>query len=791
MADELKSLSERVNLLLTQVTVIQKELAAIQQQLQNTSVVAADTTMQDTTLAGFEVANASNESQPQTPPPIAKPVFYRDGKQVLSDAKKQQTYTAVPKPPAAPINIEKLLGANLIKYIGIAVFFLGIAYFVKYAIDNEWISESLRVAIGMGIGFALIGGGHYLHRNYRTFGAVLSGGGIALLYFSVYWGFQYYNLFSQLAALAIMVGITLLAVGLAVLYRMEALAVVAVVGGFASPFLASTGQGNMLNLFAYLLILNIGVAVLYYLKSWRSITYVAFLMTAALWIGWYASTDEIPAKYSYLSIALFAFFFYLVFWIMANHSPLHVKTDLALPDASFSLMNTICFTSILFLLIDKWFSGTYNGGFLLVAALIQIGWALFFRRLLHHLNQTSITIHLYGGMAVLLVTLAIPAQFNDYSITYAWAAEAVILLYLSGREGFERLQLPLALVNLLAIGSLLNDWDSFYGRSLTEFEYDDAGNLLKTYVWHYKVLLNKGFGATIALLVSLAAQAMMIRYTRKSAFSLWGIQSDEAGQRSLGTYVVGGLLLGYWGGYLEIDFHQQNLQLPVEWVDEIQLSFSTLFTFLVIFLAKKSARQYWINLTALIAVLVVALYPLFLHFSVRGLRNEALGGQLSWWYFAAHYALLLLHSLLIVELLQQYWQLKNKQNTVFQAFTVSVCAWILFVITSEYDHWYVISRFETPETIAELAVTSQRQGYALLWGVSSFFMFLAGLWRKNVTVRLTALACFALSLGKFFIADFVHLDNLSRIISLTAIGVLLLVIAFLYEKLKRIIFNNE
>ncbi len=172
-------------------------------------------------------------------------------------------------------------------------------------------------------------------------------------------------------------------------------------------------------------------------------------------------------------------------------------------------------------------------------------------------------------MAVLLVTLAIPAQFNDYSITYAWAAEAVILLYLSGREGFERLQLPLALVNLLAIGSLFNDWDSFYGRSLTELEYDDAGNLLKTYIWHYKVLLNKGSGATVALLASLAAQALMSRYTRKSVFSLWEIQSDEAGQRFLGIYVVGGLLLGYWGGYLEIDFHQQNLQLPVEWVDEI------------------------------------------------------------------------------------------------------------------------------------------------------------------------------------------------------------------------------
>lgn len=789
MADDLKSLTERVNLLLTQVAAIQKELAAIQQQLQKAPVGATNTVIKDTLSAGSEVANTGSE--PQIPPPIVRPVFYRNGKQVLSDVKKTQTHTTASAAPLAPVNFEKLLGANLIKYIGIAVFFLGVAYFVKYAIDNEWISESVRVTIGMGIGVALIGGGHYLRCNYRTFGAVIAGGGIALLYFSAYWGFQYYNLFSQTVALAMMVGFTLLAVALAVLYRIEALAVVAVVGGFASPFLASTGQGNMLNLFAYLLILNIGVAVLYYLKSWRSATYVAFTMTAALWIIWYASTDEIPVKYSHLSVGLFAVAFYIVFWIMTNYPLLRAKIDLTLPDAAFSLTSTACFTSILFLLTESRFSGTYNGSFLLVAALIQIGWAVIFRQLLHHITPTTVAVHLYGGMAVLLVTLAIPAQFSGYSITYAWAAEAVLLLYVSGREGFERLQLPLALVNLLAIGSLFNDWDNFYGRSLTEFTYDDAGNLLKTYVWHYKVLLNKGFGATVALLASIAIQALIIRRTRKSAFALWGIQSDETGQCSLEVYAVVALLLGFFGGYLEIDFHRQNLQLPVEWVDEIQLFFITLFAFLIIFLAKKSNRQYWINLTALIAVAVVALYPLFLHFSVRSLRNEALGGELSWWYFAAHYVLLVLHALLIAELLRQHWQLKNKQNIAFQSLTVSICAWILFLITSEYDHWYIISRFETPATIAELAVTAQRQGYTLLWGISSFFMFLAGLWRKNVTVRLTALACFALALGKFFIVDFVHLDNLSRIISLTAIGVLLLVIAFLYEKLKRIIFDNE
>ncbi|MDP4131019.1 MAG: DUF2339 domain-containing protein [Bacteroidota bacterium] len=46
-------------------------------------------------------------------------------------------------------DIEKFIGENLINKVGFAVLVLGISFFVKYAIDQEWINKTGRVCIGL------------------------------------------------------------------------------------------------------------------------------------------------------------------------------------------------------------------------------------------------------------------------------------------------------------------------------------------------------------------------------------------------------------------------------------------------------------------------------------------------------------------------------------------------------------------------------------------------------------------------------------------------------------------
>ena len=187
-------------------------------------------------------------------------------------------------------DLEKFIGENLFNKIGIAILVLGIGFFVKYAIDQDWINEYGRVAIGIFCGIVLVGTAHYLRRAYHSFSSVLAGGGLAVFYFTIAFAFHQYHIINQVTAFMIMVVITIFAVLLAFLYDKLELAVIATVGGFITPFLLSTGEGNYVVLFSYLSLLNFGLLTLSYLKQWRLLNTLAFFFTIIIYGSWLVKT---------------------------------------------------------------------------------------------------------------------------------------------------------------------------------------------------------------------------------------------------------------------------------------------------------------------------------------------------------------------------------------------------------------------------------------------------------------------------------------------------------------------
>jgi len=183
-------------------------------------------------------------------------------------------------------DIEKFIGENLVNKIGIAVLVLGIAFFVKYAIDQEWINKVGRVCIGLFCGIILTGLAHRLRKNYHSFSSVLIGGGLTVFYFTIAFAFHQYQLISQSAAFGSMVIITVFAVLLSVLYNRIELGMLATIGGFITPFLVSTGEGNYVVLFTYLCILNAGLIILAYYKRWRILNFIAFVFTWIIYLLW-------------------------------------------------------------------------------------------------------------------------------------------------------------------------------------------------------------------------------------------------------------------------------------------------------------------------------------------------------------------------------------------------------------------------------------------------------------------------------------------------------------------------
>ena len=190
-------------------------------------------------------------------------------------------------------SLEKFMGVKLFAWLGGLAMFFGVIFFVKYAFENNWIPPAVRVAIGFVAGAGLLAGGLRMHRleRYRVLAQALCATGVLILYGVTFAARAVYRLdaFGTGSTFALMSLITLVAFLLAV--RLDALvvAVLGMLGGFLTPALVNTGHDNVLGLFGYIALLDIGLLAVSRHGRWRFLTSAAAVGTALTQIVWYGS----------------------------------------------------------------------------------------------------------------------------------------------------------------------------------------------------------------------------------------------------------------------------------------------------------------------------------------------------------------------------------------------------------------------------------------------------------------------------------------------------------------------
>ncbi len=203
-------------------------------------------------------------------------------------------------------------GEALLKRGGIALVLFGLALLFKYSIDQGWLSETLRVLMGLGVASTLFGIGLHTRGRRRNFGQIMMGGGIAAFYMTAFAAYQLYGLVPHAMAFAFMAGITTLAGVLSVQQRESHLAVIGALGGLATPFLLSTGSNNISALLLYLCVLLAGTSAVYLLRGWRSLLWVSWVGAWAILLFALVSMDFIgtgrPAILAGLACAWVSFF---------------------------------------------------------------------------------------------------------------------------------------------------------------------------------------------------------------------------------------------------------------------------------------------------------------------------------------------------------------------------------------------------------------------------------------------------------------------------------------------------
>lgn len=181
--------------------------------------------------------------------------------------------------PSYGKNWEKVIGVNLFSKIGILIFIIGIGFFVKYAIDQNWINEFLRTILAMGIGVSLWGIAYPLKDNYRNFSSILAGGGFAICFVSVAIGYHLYGVFGPTTSFIILLVLTAIMIAIAIPFNRPELAITAIIGGFAAPFIASNGSGSFVQVLAYMAILNSAVLAISIYKNWWILSPIACWLT--------------------------------------------------------------------------------------------------------------------------------------------------------------------------------------------------------------------------------------------------------------------------------------------------------------------------------------------------------------------------------------------------------------------------------------------------------------------------------------------------------------------------------
>lgn len=228
----------------------------------------------------------------------------------------------VPRPTAAAADtaadLETRIGARWMLYLGVATLVIGIGLFVRHAFENQWITESMRVAIGALAGVGLIVSGiRFVSHGYGLYGQMLSGGGLAALYVSTYAAFNLYALIGRGVAFALLVAITALAAGLADRQRSQSLAIMAIAGGFAAPFMVASGADAQVTLFTYVAILIAGTVYLARRRGWPALHLISFVLTWVTVIAW-AERFFAPSKY--LATELFLTLYCVMFLVIQRET---------------------------------------------------------------------------------------------------------------------------------------------------------------------------------------------------------------------------------------------------------------------------------------------------------------------------------------------------------------------------------------------------------------------------------------------------------------------------------------
>ena len=672
----------------------------------------------------------------------------------------------LPKPSRTRQEWEAFVGGKLLNRIGALALVFGVGFFLKYAFDNNWISETVRVLIGAVIGFALLASAYRMNKkDFTIFSQGLVGAGTAILYLSVYASFNFYHLVPQVAAFVLMSLVTALTVSQAIYYNALAVGVLGWAGGFLTPLMLNTGASNEAGLFTYLALLALGLLAVVVLKrEWFVLHPLTLFGTWAMYWAWHIDHYSADAL-------LLTGFFVVVFWGLFFAAELMQLVSGVLPNKFLShavaALNALMFFCAEYLLLNDQYRDWQGAATLAMGGVYFVA-LQFLKRRSHVMMDVLVRFTL---TAIALLVVATGLQFESYRIPLVWSLEAAALCWCGVRWNLRFVRTAalamfiLVLLRLLAIESL----PSFVPKE------------------DFSLILNWRALTLTVFAVCLGVCAWLNRSTTEDERLLAGVLSFAA------TLVFGAMFS------LESNDYFRTGMLSAGALDLERLSYARALELIVLWAAYAlplvwfgirlryppliSSGLLWLGAAITVGVVTgIAFQPISQFALLVNIRAAQMFFLLVCTMIAARW----------IQLNTPAWDPFKEILPVVQVAMVVVAFVLLTGETRDAFQKNILRLQDRNDDSGELIQLQNLQQLALstVWLFYSFVLMAAGLWRRVRGLRVISIVVFGFTILKIFVYDLSFLETLYRIFSFVGLSVILFAVSYAYQRWKNIILES-
>jgi uncharacterized membrane protein len=672
--------------------------------------------------------------------------MYREDKEVLSEARAKFDVLAaeelseeVVKERVRQNQLEMKIGLNIANKIGILLILFGVAAAFRYTYG--WFSDYMKGIVFFILGVLMLAGGELFYRKEKdVFSTGLIGGGIAVLYSSIFYSHFLLNIMNMSTAFGLVVMVTATAVVLSLRYNSKTICSLGLAGGYLPLLLYVFSYGlpalDFNSAMGYLFVLNLSILLISFYKRWSIVNYISFILnipTQAYLIM------NLQGEIIGILFSILTFFMYL--GITLGY-PLRYRRKLNAADIVLLGLNTSFNSVLIYGLLGDAGLGYLRG---LMALVFCLSYAFLARFTLQRIKGEVAATTLFYSTALTFAVLMIPLQFGIRWLSLGWLVEGAVLVIYGFKNRIKRMEQAGWAIFLLCLAAFyLYDFQALSGFHVPYFNFKyfsvTAGMLLITfnYLKGQKYPGDGAIGRNIAYFKYLSLFNLWV-YLLYSGTWFFNYATPVNSHRDLYRWLIVALLT-FGTGYA---------------VSSVPLFYDRVVRYFSMFLYLAGCL-----FTLHININIPVLRPLHWLYGTNGKAEYLAMGVL----VAYNIFVLLCARRLILAVIRD----RNLSLEIYPLFMG-----VYLLVTAS-----VFLLFQFRLSLSNLAFSLS---YLLL--AVSFILF--GFKQKYVSIRRLGLGLSLFSTAKLFLFDLSYLTSVRRIIAYFCFGLMLVGISYIYQRLEK------